>query len=243
MYELARGRGERRIRFDGTSTMHLRFDDDVERAIYLYGLYEFRSARAFCRLLDRRSTVVDVGAHVGQYTLLAAKRAAHVVAFEPSAATRARLERNVRDSGLDNVEVHPYAVGDSDGDVQIGAAEPGNSGTAAIVGSGGTAVPMRTLDSVLGDRVVDVLKIDVEGGEAGVLAGAANVLRARPSILMEVNGAAAVDALRALDYGIHALGKDGRLVLLRDGDDPRDYAEPWSAPNIVAMPSVPYAAR
>lgn len=217
--------------------MLLRLDDVVERAIFLYGLHEYRSAQAFCRLLNPGSTVVDVGAHVGQYTLLAAKRASRVVAFEPRSETRARLERNVSASGFENVEVLPFAVGREDGEVQLAEPEAGNSGTAAVVAAGGRPVPIRTLDSVLGDARVDVLKIDVEGLEGDVLSGAeALVRRSRPAILVEINDLAVVAQLRDLGYAINAVGDGGELVPLAPGDDPRDYAEPWSAPNVVALP-------
>lgn len=224
---------------DGTTRIRLRLDDVVDRAIYLYGLHEYRAARAFCRLLHEGAVVVDAGAHVGQYTLLAARRVGpggKVYAFEPLPDTRRRLRENVALNDFNNVAVVGAALSDRDGTTRIAAGELGNTGSAALVDEGGIEVECRRLDTVVPERV-DVLKLDVEGYEAEVLAGAERTLAAsRPAVLFEVNDDRASELLRGLGYRLYSLGEDGALVDLPAGVDPRTLAEPWYAPNLVALP-------
>ena len=219
--------------------MRVRLDDVVDRAIYLYGLHEYRAARAFCRLVHEGAVVVDAGAHIGQYTLLAARRAGatgKVFAFEPMPDTRERLQENVERNGLDNVTVVDVALSDRDGTTRIAVGEVGNTGSAKLVDAGGIEVECRRLDSVVHERV-DVLKLDVEGYEAEVLAGAERTIAtSRPAVLFEVNDDRAAELLRTLGYGLYSLGEDGALVDLPAGVDPRTLAEPWYAPNLVALP-------
>lgn len=158
--------------------------------IYYQGLSEPETAGVICALLEPGMAFVDVGAHIGEYTLLAARRvgdSGRVHAFEPDARMHAVLVENVRLNGLERiVEPHPWAVSDADGETELSVgAEPALSvlATAAPHGSGRSdrsRVRSVTLDSSLGRWRVDVVKIDVEGAELLVVRGALQLL-ARPS--------------------------------------------------------------
>ena len=239
---------ERRVRVDGM-TMLVRPRDAVERAIYLYGAHEHRALQAFRELVTPSSVVVDAGAHVGQYTLVAAARGARVLAFEPAPATYERLARHVRLNGLTNVTALRVALGPSPGRAHLAVASMDNSGEAAVVDApteSSVEVEVARLDDVLaqhGVERVDLMKLDVEGREVGVLEGARDTIeRSHPAILFEVDehelarGATpAVDALRELGYGIHGVRADGSLAPLERGEDPRQFREPWYALNLVAL--------
>jgi FkbM family methyltransferase len=127
------------------------------------------------------STFVDVGSNVGLYAIAAGKRVGEtgkVIAFEPDHANFALLENHVRLNGLSHrIEIHQVAVGREDGVVAF--EHRGDSESHVAVGAAGaqvTRVPMRSLDSVLNGRVVDVIKVDVEGYEEEVLRGASGLL-------------------------------------------------------------------
>jgi FkbM family methyltransferase len=136
--------------------------------------------------LDSGAVFVDVGANVGALTIPAARAIApsgRVIAVEASARIIGYLSRNVAANGLRNVHCVHAAATDAEGAVDFYEAPIDHFG----MGSMGpqfhakpSTVPGRPLDGILAEasvRRVDLLKIDVEGFEARVLAGAKHVLR------------------------------------------------------------------
>lgn len=152
--------------------------------------------------------VVDVGASTGWFAVQAALAGARVVAFEPFAAARARLEENAAMNGV-NIEVVSAAASDRAGSAQLlrnprVALTSGGSiqrpGCRNPVADDVTTV---TLDAALPFRDPDLVKIDVEGHELAVLRGARATLANRPPLVLEANTAAECDALAAWldDFG------------------------------------------
>lgn len=165
-----------------------------------------RAARGFyepdvlmkCREIHIPGTVIiDVGANIGNHTVFsAAILGAEVVAIEPFAANYDVLRINIAANGLEQrVRTHAVALGARPG---LGCATIGdtrNLGTVQVRAGVG-AVRIVTLDSIAEDRPVGVIKIDVEGGEAGVLQGAAATLaRWLPDIMVEADGAERFDTI------------------------------------------------
>jgi FkbM family methyltransferase len=112
-----------------------------------------------------RGTVVDVGANVGAFSVLAAKSGAAVVhAFEPHPGNRARLEHHLAINDVAGwVVVHPEAVGEKTGDTVWIA---GSGGGAHVADEGDVAVQTVSLADVLADvGPVEFLKHDAEGAE------------------------------------------------------------------------------
>lgn len=112
-----------------------------------------------------RDAVVDVGANIGAFTVLAVKAGAAVVhAFEPHPENRARLEHHIRINAVaDRVVVHPEAVGEKTGDTvwMVGA-----GGGAHVADEGDVATQTVSLADVLEDvGPVEFLKHDAEGAE------------------------------------------------------------------------------
>lgn len=171
-------------------------DASEGRAAFL-GWWDDDVREAVCQRLDPNAVVLDVGANVGAWTVPFARRlgsGGHVFAFEPVPANRERLERAVSQNELANVTILPFALGDADATVDMwlrssvtGAA----SGTAALVpaGAGHVTTTMRPMDAWVEQAALDHLdfvKLDVEGAELMVLAGAEQtVARFRPLILAE----------------------------------------------------------
>lgn len=151
-----------------------------------------------------RGLALDVGAHIGTWTVPLAERFRDVIAFEPVEANRVCLEANV--AGRANVVVLPVAVGAQAGTGSM--AFPGaNSGTYYL--ERGADVLVVALDTVV-HSPVDFIKIDVEGLEGAVLTGAEHLLRtSHPAVFFEDNG------LGAVHYGPGWV--DPKTVLRRNG--------------------------
>jgi FkbM family methyltransferase len=153
---------------------------------------EYRGIAALASLGD---TYVDVGANVG-LTLLAAKRAVRrcgnplrIVGFEPNPWLFTVLRQNLQSNvpGLQNCELFECAVGAAAGTGWLcGVDDRGKLGS----GRRGTKVSVRTLDDALGEATepcIGLLKIDVEGGEAGVLRGSTRLLPLIRAVQFEVS--------------------------------------------------------
>jgi FkbM family methyltransferase len=151
------------------------------------------------RMLRTGMTVLDVGAHHGLYTLLASKRvgsAGRVIAFEPSARERKRLQRHLRLNRCRNVVVQSCALGDKHREADLfiveGSEDWCNSLRTPQIDAGTTTerVEVERVDDALnrlGISRVDLIKLDIEGAELSFLQGARRTLaQSRPVILAEV---------------------------------------------------------
>ena len=158
------------------------------------GFYQRDLAALLQGRLAADAVVADVGAHIGVVTALLAGLCprGHVYAFEPAAENHAHLSTNVAANGLGNVTVERAAVFDRDGEISLefDAAYPGGS----HVGGAGSTVPSVRFDTwarAAGIDRLDLVKLDVEGAELAMLAGAAETLRRfRPLLVVECNPAA-----------------------------------------------------
>ena len=166
------------------------------------------------RLAGPGSVVFDVGAHAGFVTLCAAQivdGGGRVVAFEPLPANLENLRRHVELNGLKNVDVLPFALATGSGTARFDA---GNDlSTGHLAENGTVEVETASLDGLLASGDVpppDVVKIDVEGAEADVLAGAAELLGGRqPALILATHGvdrhAACLEVLAAHGYRVQVI--------------------------------------
>ncbi|HUR17533.1 MAG TPA: FkbM family methyltransferase [Acidimicrobiales bacterium] len=164
----------------------------IAAAVLYYRLPDPMEMRFLLDYLTEGDSFVDVGANVGVYTLLASSVAGvRVVAIEPSTSSYERLRENVDLNDLsDSVVTLKAAVGRQPGEARLSTAYgPMN---AIVDGSAmGETVDVTTVDQVLADHTrtkVAVMKVDVEGAELDVLAGAeACIVRDRPALIIEAN--------------------------------------------------------
>ena len=174
------------------------WNDDGGRAICDDGFYEPASVDVFERLLRPGMVVVDAGANVGQYTLVASGvvgDAGRVVSFEPDPITCQWLRRNMEINGLRNVSVHQLALYSERTTLELFLATSRDTGSNSLVGEPWVSaartervecVPLDECLAAQGVRSVDVIKIDIEGAELFALQGAENVLRtSRPLLMLE----------------------------------------------------------
>ncbi len=159
------------------------------------GSYELEKQRAFARVTPFGGTVLDLGANVGIYTLLAAELVGpcgRVHAFEPVPRNLQYLRRHIALNGLKNVSVIEAAVSDASGKRRFRLQT--SSAMGHLGDDGQMEVSTVALDHfVFGTAVAapHSIKIDVEGAEFSVLHGAREVLsQHRPAILLATHSRA-----------------------------------------------------
>jgi len=145
------------------------------------------------RAVLKNDVVVDVGAHVGVFSIKSATVALKVIAIEPSPCNFKLLKFNTESNHFKNIALVNSAAADYDGDAKLYL--PNNSGMNSILSELASAsvetvnVKVKKLDSLLKELnigKIDFLKIDVEGAEYYVLKGAFNTLKKyKPYIAME----------------------------------------------------------
>jgi FkbM family methyltransferase len=159
-------------------TMELYPGDYVEgQLLFTPHFYEAGERAWVAEHLEAGDVFVDLGAHAGCYTLLAARvvgPAGRVVAVEANPRTVERLRKNVRLNGLENVEVVPCGVSDAEELLHLSMNASRNTGASSFLIPVGddVAVRCRPLLDVLRDQAVERvsgLKADIEGFEFRVL--------------------------------------------------------------------------
>lgn len=179
------------------------------------GSYEQSFQSLFFSLVPDGGVVCDIGANVGFYSLLAARKAARVLAFEPLPENLTFLRRHVELNSLQQrIEIFPFAASDHDGQGMFSIV-PGNRSEGSLRPDG--TLPVRTirLDSL--GIVPDLIKIDVEGNEHAVLCGARQTLTAHhPSILVALHtgDSHCRDLLTQLGYKVSEI-ETGELLALK----------------------------
>ncbi len=160
---------------------------------YWLGTYEPEVLGEIETRLHTGATYWDVGSHIGYMVAVASRLVGPtgtVVAFEPNPENLRRLRRTIELNDLRNVTVRDVALSDRVGESEFflsgssstGSLLPGQSGTPTV------RVRTSTIDEELKTVAVpDLVKIDVEGSEDAVLAGATRLLEDhRPGLIVEV---------------------------------------------------------
>lgn len=185
----------------------------------------------FRRLLNPGDRVVEVGAHIGYFTILFSRLVGpggQVTVFEPGENNLTYLRENTR--GLSNVTIREAAVGRTVGVADFYVESISGQNNSLIEGYAGlestaaaahldpgvrvVQVPVTTLEAIadeLGD--VDLVKIDIEGAELDALRGSAGwIATQRPMLMVEVTlrNTEVADLLRSLGYLL--LSPEGALI-------------------------------
>lgn len=202
------------------------------------------------RHIPEQAVVIDVGAHAGQFARMFAAIAdkGHVYSFEPSPYARSILEAAVAWRRVRHITVVPMGLGATPGVLELATPIKQRGGLgyglAHVPAAGESAegqrrdrIPITTLDAFAAERPLtrlDFIKVDVEGFEGRVLAGAqASLRRFRPALLLELHdqhlarggdtaqGVAA--GLEALGYRAERLTAEGGLAPVGDWTNPGDF--------------------
>lgn len=172
-------------------------------------VYEDHVLNAIRDCLDRGGAFYDIGANVGVFSFVAASTVGKegvVHAFEPEENNLVCFRRSLDRSDLDNLVLHESAIGPEDGSMTFD--RRGGAFSGRLVESGSRAegdsvtVEVRSVDSLVreGATPPTLVKIDVEGGEGGVLEGMRRTLKTHgPIILCELHSFNPSGVRRALD--------------------------------------------
>lgn len=204
-------------------------DRVVCETLYTRGIWEENITRVLGKLITPGMVVVDLGANVGYYTLLAAERvgkAGRVFAFEPDPFCYGLLEKNIAINPHTNVTPVNKAVADRTGTVQF-LLEGKNKGGHRLAGSwddrNTIGVEVTSLDDFFKNREspIHLIKMDIQGAEMAALRGMRKVIENNNNLAivvefwpggMERLGDSAADFLRMLlEYGF-------RLSAIRDSE-------------------------
>lgn len=182
--------GRRCIIDDGGYTLFL---DDLDSLLLTrYGCHESANIDLVNNSVGEGDTFVDVGAHIGYYTIFASKivgETGKVFAFEPDPTNFALLEKNIKANGCENVIAIQKAVSNKTGTDAL-YISPDNSGDNRIYDSdlGWKTVDVETvrLDDYFKDYDTDIrfVKIDVQGVEGSVLQGMKSILQKNDDVML-----------------------------------------------------------
>lgn len=179
------------------TTRFLTFPNDVfvGKSLEVYGEWSFEEVLLLAMLLPKASNVVEVGANIGAHTVFIARevcKAGLVYAFEPRRLLFQMLCANLALNGVANVWAFQKAVGPEAGAVHEAAIPtegPRNYGSYALgsLPGGDEIVEIVSLDDMLETlKPIALMKVDVEGAELAVLAGAKKLIeRDRPFLYVE----------------------------------------------------------
>jgi FkbM family methyltransferase len=170
---------------------------DSDRTRMISGGYEAEMTKFLLSFLKPGMHFVDIGAHIGYFTILAAKAVepiGKVWAFEPMPSTFLLLQRNIKENGVDKVvEAFQSAVTDKvDGILLFPHHLLGRS---SIVKRDGMRiqeamhVETTSLDSFFKNRRwprIDLIKMDIEGAEAKAIKGMNELVKRNPPVKLIV---------------------------------------------------------
>lgn len=173
---------------------------------------------SFVSDLEPSDTVVDVGANVGVFTVLAGDICDSVLAIEPHYPTAERCSENVELNAI-HADVRPIALGATDGETTLSIQNDAvGTQRPTTTESGSMVVPQYRGDDL---ETPDVLKIDVEGAEHAVLDGYEETLQAKETRIIYVEAHDKQDCialkgrLESYGYTVELIHTDGEQRYLR----------------------------
>jgi len=168
------------------------FGNDFERGTF-FNPTEPKVIEKFLSVVGNGDTVIDVGAFIGNYTLLAARQVGHqglVISLEPNPQSYKRLKRNIELNEFTNIKVFNCAAGEKSGmkhfNMKSFLSNIDSLNQSRVV------VEVKTLDDIIKENRIEsvkLVKIDVEGYEYAVLKGLTDSFRKHmiKNILIEVH--------------------------------------------------------
>jgi len=229
----------KRIELDGYDMYVPANDPHVGNPIASNGIYEPHITNFVRNNLGEGDVFFDIGANIGYFTFLAASivgESGKVYSFEPFSENIKILSINNMESKLDNINIYPFAVSDSDklclfdNSGSNGFIRPMSDKLSRVMDS--TPVYSVALDHLLGhvDKV-NLIKIDTEGAEYLALSGAKAILHKHtptivsefsPEALIATSGVSYDEYLKLLlineQYQLYAFESDGLVACGRDFD-------------------------
>jgi FkbM family methyltransferase len=203
--------------------------DHVQSQIYFFGAYEPIESYLFTSLIKPGMTVIDAGANVGQYSLLASTLVelnGSVHCFEPVPTTFFILNSNVENNKISNIYLNQAALSNESKKIKLSLDKQmvNNIGSYSMGVTDNILEEIESISISLDEYIasksikkVDLVKMDIEGAEFFALLGMQNIIeRDYPTILIEINR----NALEKLESSpedvwkllTHKFGYNGYLI-------------------------------
>lgn len=174
--------GEIEYEIDGLKIKSLMYYYPKRHLLYYGRSYEPEIRSLFCSLINKGDTIVDIGASLGLYSLIAAKRlgdSGFVYAFEPDPIRYAKLMENIKINRLNNIKALNIALSDREEDIEITYHHPRGGFKKCVVKA-------QSLDSL--NIKPDLIKMDVDGAEIKILEGMKRTIAyCRPKVICEIH--------------------------------------------------------
>lgn len=188
---------------------------------FVFGTYEPEVQQLYAETVKPGMVVYDVGAHVGFLATLAARLAGasgRVICFEPLPGNQKSLAHNAALNGFGNVTVIPAALGDTEGTASFTVGKDVGWGKLGEAGTETISVRVHRLSEAASHYSLpkpDVIKIDIEGGETAMLAGAEELIQKyRPRLFIELHGTnrEVKEFLDRMRYSVRVLGSSDDIL-------------------------------
>lgn len=213
--------------------------------LYPFG-YELETQQAFEQIIKPGMNIVDVGAHIGYYSLLSAKLLkgkGKVYAFEPDPSYHALLKRNILINHLNGlVEEFPLAVAEKKGTATLFLGK--STGTSLFEGPDSTGktvtVQVISLDEFFSQKgwpPIHLIKLDIEGSEKLALRGMHVLVKKNPSLklIVELNPSCLEAGAGPPEDLLVLLGELGFHRALTLSKDRKQYNIPQEAQSLVRL--------
>lgn len=179
--------------------MNIGTNDILAYRVWNERTFEPAVRRAIEKILRTGMNVVDIGANIGYYAILAARLIGpkyRVLAVEPQPGVVQKLSRNIALNGIPNIDVASVALTDTEGPIRFLVPKAGWESHGSMRSNGTFApeetitVPGQRLDQLLQERglaSVGLIKMDAEGAELPIINGARELLSSprKPYIVFE----------------------------------------------------------
>lgn len=247
---------ENSVVVDGNTIYLLEKDSAISRALPLLGEVEPTTTKAFKKIVGEGDTVLDIGANIGYYTLLFARRVGvggKVFAFEPDPVNLKVLRKNVSANGYRNVTIVDKAVSDREGKTKFYLANASDSNSIYEFSSGLRSIDVETvsLDAYLEGYggEINLVKMDIQGAEYAALQGMRGLLAKNPKakIIAEfepallrdcgVEPAEYLDLLGELGFEIYDISEKRRRVERKTKEAiMKEYSQKGDCTNLYCVP-------
>lgn len=177
----------------GSNILLLNKNDPVLGPALALGIYEKSEQTMFSNFCKEGMIVMDVGANVGLYTLLAAQKvgkSGRVFSIEPDPESHSYLARTIDLNHLTQVRTLQVAAGHRNQEIDLFLCS-GNKADSRVFDATGkrptVKVEMKTLDAIaseVGIKKIDLIKMDVQGAEGLALQGMTRLLEQSPNLIM-----------------------------------------------------------
>jgi len=229
----------------------------VDQFIYRNGIYEKEIIDLIISKVSKDSVFVDIGANIGQHSLIISHYVKEVIAFEPLQFLTDQLRQSVEKNEIGNIKIEQTGLGDKKETLSI-YIDDHQSGYTTLLNHLEKMPGLRknensklvkqqvkidTLDNYLGNQKIHFIKMDIEGYEYYAILGAINVIKKhKPYIIMEFSNmfyenhetgltAKFFYLLKSLDYTIQSLERNKLIETIEDIDFSKKQENYFLTPN------------